>query len=61
MYGFGYVSWFFPSALWNHAQLGGGSDAERLMSAMAYGWVERCNDVSSCRATSSQYKYSLCI
>ena len=43
------VSLLFPSSLWNHAQLGGGSDVERMMSALAYGWVERCNDVASCR------------
>ena len=30
-----------PYSLWNHAQLGGGSFAEILMSALAYGWVER--------------------
>ena len=29
----------------NHAQLGGGSYAEILRSALAYGWVERCSDV----------------
>ena len=38
--------------------LGGGSDAERLMSTLAYGWVERCNDVASCRKASSSDKYS---
>ena len=27
----------FPYSLWNHAQLGGGSDAEILMSTLAYG------------------------
>ena len=32
----------------NHAQLGGGSDAERVRSTLAYGWVERCNDIASC-------------
>ena len=43
----------------NHAQLGGGSDAERLMSTLAYGWVERCNDIVSCRTTQLQDKCSL--
>ena len=42
------VSLLFPSSLWNHAQLGGGRDAVRLMSTLAYGWVERCSDVASC-------------
>ena len=32
----------------NHAQLGGGSVAERLMSTLAYGWVERCSGVAGC-------------
>ena len=32
----------------NHAQLGGGSVAERLMSTLAYGWVERYSDVAGC-------------
>ena len=27
----------FPSSLWNHAQLGGGSVAKRLMRTLAYG------------------------
>ena len=31
----------------NHAQLGGGSVAEILMSTLAYGWVERCSDIGS--------------
>ena len=35
----------------NHAQLEGASVAERLMSALAYGWVERCSDVASCGPT----------
>ena len=35
----------------NHAQLRGGSVAERLMSTMAYGWVERCSDVVGCGPT----------
>ena len=37
-----------PLPLENHAQLGGGSVAERLMSTLAYGWVERCSDVAGC-------------
>ena len=32
----------------NHAQLRGGSIAERLMSKLAYGWVERCSDLAGC-------------
>ena len=52
------VSLLFPSALWNHAQLEGGSDAERLMSKLAYGWVERCNNVASCGLAYSRDKYS---
>ena len=51
------VIMLFPSALWNHAQLGGGSDAERLMSTLAYGWVEHCSDIASCGPTSFPYKY----
>ena len=42
----------------NHAQLGGGSDAERVRSTLAYGWVERCSDIASCEEASSQDKYS---
>ena len=42
----------------NHAQLRGGSDAERVRSTLAYGWVERCSDIASCREVSSQDKYS---
>ena len=53
-----FVSLLFPSSLWNHAQLGGCSDAERLMSTLAYGWVERFNDVASCGKYSSSDKYS---
>ena len=37
-----------PYSLENHAQLGGGSVVERLMSTLAYGWVERCSDVAGC-------------
>ena len=43
----------------NHAQLRGGSGAERLRSTLAYGWVEHCNDIASCREASSQDKYFL--
>ena len=44
----------------NHVQLGGGSAAERLMSALAYGWVEFCNDVVGCGKSFFQDKYFLC-
>ena len=55
----GYVlACYLLSALWNHAQLGGGSDAERFMSTLAYGWVERCSDVASCGPTSFLNKSS---
>ena len=42
----------------NHAQLEGGSDAKRLMSTMAYGWVERLSDIAICGEASPQDKYS---
>ena len=42
----------------NHAQLRGGNANERLMSTLAYGWVERCSDIASCGEASSQDKYS---
>ena len=46
----------------NHAKLRGGSDAERVRSTLAYGWVERCSDITSCEEASSQDKYScLCL
>ena len=32
----------------NHSLLGGGSAIERLMSTLAYGWVERCSDIAGC-------------
>ena len=38
---------------------GGGSVAERLMSTLAYGWVERCSDVASYGTTQLQDKYLL--
>ena len=40
----------------NHAQLEGGSAAERLRSMLAYGWVERCSDAAGCGTSS--YKIS---
>ena len=45
----------------NHAQLGGGSAAERLMSALTYGWVEFCSDVAGCGTRLFQDKYFLCV
>ena len=42
----------------NHAHLGGGSDAERVRSTLAYGWVERCSDIASYGEGSSKDKYS---
>ena len=45
----------------NHAQLGGGSDAERLMKTLAYVWVECCSDIASCGPASFQDKYSCVI
>ena len=41
----------------NHAQLEGGIDAERVRSTLAYGWVECCSDIASCREAYSQDKY----
>ena len=32
----------------NHAQLEGGSVAERLMSTLTYGWVEHYSDIAGC-------------
>ena len=48
------VSLLDPYTFGNHAQLGGGSVAERLMSTLDYGWVERCSDVVGCRMSSCQ-------
>ena len=45
----------------NHAQLGGGSDAEILMSTLTYGWVEHCSEVAGCRTSFFQDKYFLCL
>ena len=42
------VSLLVAYSLRNHAQLRGGSVAERLRSTLAYGWVERCSDVAGC-------------
>ena len=42
----------------NHPQVEGGSAAERLMSTLAYGWVERCSDIASC-GTSFASKISI--
>ena len=44
-----------------HAQLGGGSDAEILMSALTYGWVEHCSEVAGCVISLFQDKYFLCV
>ena len=46
-----------PYSLWDHTQLGGGSASKRLMSALAYGWVERCNDIVGCGTNSFKDKY----
>ena len=57
---FGYpwlrVSLFFPYSLENHAQLEGGSVAERLRSMLAYGCVECYSDIAGCGTSS--YKIS---
>ena len=50
------VSSFVPYSLGNHAQLGGGTIAERFRSMLAYGWVEHCSDVAGCGMSS--YKIS---
>ena len=42
-----------PYSWRNYAQLRGGSVAERLMSTLAYGWVEHCSNVAGCRTNSS--------
>ena len=39
------VSLLVAYSLGNHAQLRGGSVAERLRSTLTYGWVERCSHV----------------
>ena len=44
----------------NHAQLEDGSDAKRVRSTLAYGWVERCNNIASCGEASLEDKY-LCV
>ena len=43
----------------NHAQLGGGSGAERLRTTLTYVWVECCSDIASYGQASSQDKYFL--
>ena len=48
----------FPSSLWNHAQLEGGSGVEILNNTLAYGWAEHFNYIASCRTTSS-FKISI--
>ena len=53
------MSMLFLSSLWNHSQLGGGSDADILMSTLAYSWVQRCSEVASCGTTQLQDKYLL--
>ena len=37
-----------PYSLWESCPARGGSATERLMSALAYGWVERCSDIAGC-------------
>ena len=51
------VSLLVPYSLRNHAQLGGGSVADKLRSTLAYGWVERCSNVAGCRPV--MYKISV--
>ena len=59
-YVFGYVwAWRSLVPCGKHAQLGGGSGAERLIIPLAYGWVERCNDIASCGTTHLHDKCSL--
>ena len=41
----------------NHAQLRGGSDAERVRITLAYGWAEHCSDIAICEEAYSQDKY----
>ena len=53
------VSLCSPVPCGNHAQLGGGSGAERLRSTSTYGWLECCSDIASCKEASSQDKYFL--
>ena len=37
-----------PYSLGKSCPDGGGSVAERLMSTLAYGWVESCSDIAGC-------------
>ena len=46
-----------PYSLWESFSARGGSAAERLMSAVAYGWVECCSDIAGCRTNFFQDKY----
>ena len=41
-----------PISLRNHAQIRGGIVAKRLMSTLAYGWVDRYSDVARCETNS---------
>ena len=50
-----------PYSLWESCPAWGCSGGEILMSTLAYGWVERCNDLASCGTDSFQDKYLLCI
>ena len=47
----------FPYSLGKSCQHGGGDVAERLMSALAYGWVERCSDIAGCGTIIFQDKF----
>ena len=44
----------------NDAHLRGDSVAKRLMNTLAYGWVEHCNDIASCRIAPSLKISILC-
>ena len=43
-----YESASVPLFLEEIIPISGGSVAEILMSALAYGWVERCSDIAGC-------------
>ena len=49
-----------PYSLRNPTHLRGGIVAKRLMSMLAYGWVERCSDVAGCGASSSSKDKCCC-
>ena len=55
--GYGWSLLVFLIPWGNHAQLGGGSVAKRLMSTLAYGWLEHCSDVAGWVTRSSQDKF----